>query len=64
MIPVSELVKDKQYRISSNGTCKEMETTIYRTFYGVNNNGQALFNDDSMGCPVIYNTSIWTFNTM
>ena len=61
MVSVSELVKGKQYRIYSNGGCKEMETTVFRTFYGVNDKGQALFNDDSMGCPVIYDSNYWTF---
>ena len=38
-----------------------METTVFRTFFGINNEGNALFYEDSMKCPVIYDTSCWTF---
>jgi hypothetical protein len=60
-LAVAELVKNKQYRIHSEGGCKEMETTVFRTFYGVNNDGQALFYDTMMDCPVVYDTRYWTF---
>ncbi len=36
-----------------------METTVFRTFVGLNN-GNPLFYDDSMGCPVMYG-SCWRF---
>ena len=61
MKAVSELVKGVEYKIYSNGGCKEMETTVFRTFYGVNDKSEVLFNDDSMGCPIIYDTRYWTF---
>jgi hypothetical protein len=57
---VTELIKDATYRIYSDGGCKEMETTVYKTFVGMSHDGHALFYDASMGCPVIYD-SCWTF---
>ena len=36
-----------------------METTVFRTFVGMSQDGYALFYDPSMGCPVIYDRS-WT----
>jgi hypothetical protein len=63
-VSVAELIKNKQYRIHGEGGCKEMETTVFRTFYGINNDGQALFYDDSMKCPVVYDTHYWTFYNM
>jgi hypothetical protein len=57
----SELVKGVQYRLHSYGGCAEMETTVFRRFYGINNDGNALFYDESMECPVIYE-SYWTFH--
>jgi hypothetical protein len=59
-LPVSALVQGTQYRIYSNGGCKEMETTAYKTFIGINNEGYASFYDDSMQCPVVYIGS-WVF---
>jgi hypothetical protein len=59
-LPVTALVQGTQYRIHSNGGCKEMETTVYRTFLGTNEDGYALFYDNSMECPVVYQGS-WTF---
>ena len=61
MLSVPELIQGRQYRIYSNGGCKNMETTVFRTFFGINNNGNALFYEDSMKCPVIYDTSCWIF---
>jgi hypothetical protein len=58
--PVTELVQNANYRIYSDGGCREMETTVYRTFVGMSQDGYALFYDASMGCPVIYDRS-WTF---
>ena len=37
-----------------------METTVFRTFFGVDGHGNALFYDNSMECPVIYDSS-WKF---
>jgi hypothetical protein len=58
-LSITELVHGVQYRIYSNGGCKEMETTVYRTFFGINEHGDPLFYDNSMGCPVNYGS--WTF---
>ena len=59
-VPISELVKGVHYRIYSDGGCKGMETTVYKTFFGINNDGTPLFYEDTMGCPVAYGAS-WTF---
>jgi hypothetical protein len=61
MLSVPELIKGRQYRIYSNGGCKSMETTVFKIFFGINNEGKTLFYDDSMKCPVIYDTGCWTF---
>jgi hypothetical protein len=60
-VAVSELIQGRQYRIYGSGGCKSMETTAFRTFYGINNDGKALFYEDSMKCPVMYDTCYWTF---
>lgn len=59
-LSVGDLVNGVQYRIYSDGGCKDMETTVFRVFVGLNNNGDALFYDDSMKCNVIYKGS-WKF---
>jgi hypothetical protein len=59
-LSVTELVKGVQYRIYSDGGCKEMETTVFRTFFGVDHNGNASFYDDTMKCSVIYDNA-WKF---
>jgi hypothetical protein len=59
-LSINELVKGKQYRLYSDGGCKEMESTVYKVFFGINDNGDALFYDDVMGCPVIHG-SCWRF---
>jgi len=58
-LSINELVQGVQYRLYSDGGCKGMETTVLRTYVGLNN-GNALFYDDSMKCPVIYD-SCWRF---
>jgi hypothetical protein len=59
-LSIAELVHGVEYRIYSDGGCKDMETTVYRTFVGINEHGDPLFYDNSMKCSVIYNGS-WTF---
>jgi hypothetical protein len=58
-LSINELVQGAQYRVYSDGGCKGMETTVFRTFVGLNN-GNPLFYEDSMGCPVMYGSS-WRF---
>jgi hypothetical protein len=59
-LSVSDLVKNVHYKIYSDGGCKEMETTVFRTFVGVDTHGAPLFYEESMGCPVVYGSS-WKF---
>ena len=59
-LSINELVQGVQYRVYSDGGCKGMETTVFRTFIEINNDGNALFYDDSMDCPVMYGSS-WRF---
>lgn len=59
-LSINELVQGKQYKIYSDGGCREMITTIFRTFVGVNTDGNPLFYDESMGCNISYDSS-WRF---
>ena len=59
-VSIHELVEGKQYRIYSDGGCEDMRTTLFRTFIEINADGNPLFYDDSMGCPVIYDR-VWRF---
>ena len=59
-LSINELVQGVQYRVYSDGGCKGMETTVFRTFIEINSDGNPLFYDDSMGCPVMYG-SCWRF---
>jgi hypothetical protein len=53
-LSINELVQGTQYRLYSDGGCKEMESTVYKVFFGINDNGDALFYDDAMKVPVIH----------
>ena len=59
-LSINELVQGVQYKLYNDGGCKGMETTVFRTFIEINSDGNALFYDDSMGCPVMYGSS-WRF---
>jgi hypothetical protein len=59
-LSITDLIRGVQYKIYSHGGCKEMETTVYRVFYGINSDGNALFYDNIMECPVSYG-SPWSF---
>lgn len=59
-LSINQLVQGVQYRIYSDGGCKEMAMTVLRTFVGVNTDGTPLFYDNSMGCNVSYDSS-WRF---
>ena len=59
-VSIHELVPGIQYRMYSDGGCKEMATTIFRTFIKVDADENPLFYDDSMRCPVMYDR-YWRF---
>jgi hypothetical protein len=60
---VNDLVIDLTYEIyHSGGNCKEMETRFTRKFLGLNEQGNPLFYDESMMCPVVFDLkNNWTF---
>ena len=62
-LDVNDLVIDLTYEIyHSGGNCKEMETRFTRKFLGVNEQGNPLFYDESMMCPVVFDLKTnWTF---
>jgi hypothetical protein len=59
LLPI-QLIPEKTYYIYSFGGSIEMETTLRKKFIRLNENGQAVFFNKSMG-NVIYDSSIWMF---
>ena len=61
-VGLNDLVVDTMYGIYHSGGCKGMETKITRKFVGLNEQGNPLFYDESMGIPVIFNLdNKWEF---
>jgi len=56
-LSTAELQRGVQYKLYGNGGCKDMESTIYRMFMGMDCNGNALFYDDCMRCVVAFDKS-------
>jgi hypothetical protein len=55
-----QLIPEKTYYIYSFGGSIEMETTLRKKFIRLNENGQPVFFNKSMG-NVIYDSSMWIF---
>jgi len=62
-LSIAELIQGVQYRIYSDGGCKGMESTVYRTFVGISSDGKPLFYEDSMKVPVAYGAA-WSIYRM
>jgi len=50
-MPYIEFIEERHYLITSNGTCKEMQSLFVSKFLGFSNDNDTMFQSTDLKCP-------------
>ena len=58
-------IEERYYLITSNSTCKEMQSLFVSKFVGISNDNDTMFQSTAMKCPISFNIKNgWVFSEL